>query len=128
MAESRGCRTVFCLGGGRRAAGIDLAPVPRDAARHAARNPRADRSSVVVDGVLSVGAFAGMTVEQFATKQRRAAWRRRNPARWQKRGGGVVPFWAKHDAVPVKTTDAADQLRTVMGADFKRQMLLNRPE
>ena len=78
--------------------------------------------------VLFVGAFAGMTVEQFATKQRRAAWRRRNSGRWQKRGGGVVPFRAKHDAVPVKTPDAADQLRTVMGADFKRQVLLNRPE
>ena len=77
--------------------------------------------------VLFVGALAGMTVEQLITKQRRAAWRRRNPGKWPK-GRGIVPFLAKADAVPVKGPDAADQLRTVMGATFTVQPLLNRSE
>lgn len=39
--------------------------------------------------VLLVGAFAGMTVEQFLSKKRRQAWRERNRWRWErKRSGG----------------------------------------
>ena len=76
--------------------------------------------------VLFVGALAGMTVEQLITNQRRAAWRRRNPGKWQKGSRGLsVP---KADAVPPKAPDAADQLRTVMGASFTVQPLLNRSE
>ena len=77
--------------------------------------------------VLFVGAFVGMSVEQFLSKQRRAAWRRRNSGKWEKRGREPLPFQAKADASP-KVPDAADQLRTVMKADFKAQPLLNKSE
>jgi hypothetical protein len=78
--------------------------------------------------VLFVGALAGMSVEQFVVRQRRAAWRRRKPAKWQQGGGRVLPSGARNSAVTAKAADAADQLRTVMAADFKRQVLLNRSE
>jgi hypothetical protein len=81
--------------------------------------------------VLFVGALAGMTVEQFIAKQRRAAWRARNGSRWQKKSRGKVtagPWTPKPDAVPAKAPDAADQLRPVMGADFSIQPLLNKSE
>lgn len=76
--------------------------------------------------VLFVGALAGMTVEQLITKQRRAAWRRRNPGKWQNGARGLSA--PKADAVPAKGPDAADQLRTVMGASFTVQPLLNKSE
>ncbi len=80
--------------------------------------------------VLFVGALIGMAIEQFVSKQRRAAWKRRNPGKWDKRGrdGKVLPFQPKADALPAKVPDAADQLRTVMRADFKPQPLLNQSE
>lgn len=73
--------------------------------------------------VLFVGAFFGMSVEQFVSKQRRAEWRRKNAWRWQKKGGrGSSP------AVQADKKDAADQLRAVMKADFTIQPLLNKSE
>ena len=76
--------------------------------------------------VLFVGALAGMIVEQFVSKQKRAQWRRRNAGQWG--NGGVSQFRPKHDAMAEKVPDAADQLRTVMKAEFKPQPLLNRSE
>ncbi len=80
--------------------------------------------------ILFVGAFAGMQVERFLAKQRRAAWKRRNPGGWEKRGrdGKVLPFQPKPDFAAPKVMDAADQLRTVMRADFQAQPLLNKSE
>jgi len=69
--------------------------------------------------VLFVGAIAGMTVEQLVSKRRRAAWRQRNP--WRAR----TP---RPERPPGKAPDAADQLRTVMAAQFSAQPLLNRSE
>src|SRR4028118_2367957 len=71
--------------------------------------------------VLFVGALFGVMVEQFVSKQRREAWKRRNAGRWQKPGGSAR-------LIPPKVPDAADQLRTVMRADFKAQPLLNQSE
>ena len=81
--------------------------------------------------VLFVGALAGMTVEQFAAKRRRAAWReRKKGSGWKPalRKPAVGPWSPKPDALPYKVPDAADQLRTVMGAEFTVQPLLNRSE
>jgi hypothetical protein len=79
--------------------------------------------------VLFVGALAGMIVEQLIAKQKRAEWRRKNAWRWNdKRGGKVTPFQPKPDLAPAKSVDAADQLRTVMRADFQPQPLLNKSE
>src|SRR5688572_4556436 len=85
--------------------------------------------------VLFVGALAGMWVEQFIIKQRRAAWKRKNEGRWKKGQPGARPSdvatgpWAaKLGLAPEKVPDAADQLRTVMKADFKAQPLLNKSE
>lgn len=86
--------------------------------------------------VLFVGALAGMAIEQFVSKQRRAEWRRRNAWRWEKKGrpsaiADFVPASLRtieggKPADPL--TAAADQLRTVMSAKFKPQPLLNRKE
>ncbi len=70
-----------------------------------------------------------MWVEQFISKQRRAAWKRRNEGRWKKKGDVTTGPWAaKLGLAPEKIPDAADQLRTVMKADFKAQPLLNKSE
>lgn len=59
--------------------------------------------------------------------KRRGHWRR--SSRWDKsRGGKVYPFQPRHDALPDRVSDAADQLRTVMKAEFKPQALLNKSE
>ncbi|MDP3175510.1 MAG: hypothetical protein Q8M88_13840 [Phenylobacterium sp.] len=82
--------------------------------------------------LLAVGAFAGMIAERFMSKMFRRPWRRRNPSRWGQ--GGRDPKVAKgpwpssRDQAPSKQTDAVDQLRIVMGADFTIQPLLNKSE
>jgi hypothetical protein len=82
--------------------------------------------------VLFVGALAGMAVEQFVSKQRRAAWRAKNKHRWSGKPKGAKvaagPWSPKPAVMPAKIPDAADQLRIVMGADFTIQPLLNRSE
>ncbi len=82
--------------------------------------------------VLFVGALAGMAVEQFVSKQRRAAWRAKKKPSWngKPRGAKVTagPWSSKPDTLPAKIPDAADQLRIVMGADFSIQPLLNKSE
>jgi len=83
---------------------------------------------ILLIAVLFVGAFAGMQVERLLAMQRRAAWRRRNPGKWEKRGRGGKLIQPKPDALPAKVPDAADQLRTVMKAEFKAQPLLNKSE
>ena len=60
--------------------------------------------------------------------QRKARWRRKNPGRWNKGKAKAGPWAPRHDALPPKLPDAADQLRTVMKADFKAQPLLNKSE
>ncbi|MGN6848050.1 MAG: DUF2726 domain-containing protein [Sphingomicrobium sp.] len=66
-----------------------------------------------------IGLYAGMQLEKALARERRAKWRRKN--------ADVLPLRPKHDQVP-KVPDAADQLRTVMKADFKAQPLLNKSE
>jgi hypothetical protein len=73
--------------------------------------------------ILFVGAILGIFVEKFVNWQNRREWRRR-----RERRGQVVPFQPKQDAIVPKVPDAADQLRTVMKAEFKAQPLLNRSE
>jgi hypothetical protein len=82
--------------------------------------------------VLLIGASAGVIVERILSKRRRQAWWEKNRSRWEwKRSGANVysrPSVAKPDPVAPKQPDAADQLRTVMGADFTVQPLLNKSE
>ena len=59
-------------------------------------------------------------------RKKRGRWRR-SPG-WRRRGGEVPPFRPRHDALPNRVPDAADQLRTVMRAEFKPQPLLNKSE
>jgi len=76
-----------------------------------------------------VGAMIGIWLEQFVAKQRRAEWRRRNG--WRQNGRAQIrhgPSSPKADPVLQKVVDAADQLRTVMKAEFKPQPLLNKSE
>ncbi len=78
--------------------------------------------------VLFVGALFGMAVEQFVSKQKRAAWRRRKGWDTDRHGGKGAAFAARPDPPPGKGPDAADQLRMVMQAEFKPQPLLNNSE
>ena len=78
---------------------------------------------VLFIAVLFVGAMIGIGIEKYDRWQKRRRWQER-----QGRQGKVVPFGPKADALAAKIPDAADQLRTVMKADFKAQPLLNKSE
>jgi Protein of unknown function (DUF2726) len=78
---------------------------------------------VLLVAVLFVGAIIGVYVEKFVRWQNRREWQRRKGRR-----GKVLPFKTQHDALPERVPDAADQLRTVMKAEFKPQPLLNKRE
>lgn len=75
--------------------------------------------------VLAVGAAIGIGVERFVEGQERAVrkafWRGRKSSS----GPRGVPAIEKHGQKPL---DAADQLRSVMNADFASRPLLNRSE
>ncbi|MBR0697012.1 DUF2726 domain-containing protein [Bradyrhizobium lablabi] len=91
------------------------------------------QGSLVV--IIAVAAFlAGRCSERLRARLARQAWHKRK-ARWRRgegvpfkagwrRADGVVPF--KREAAPV--TDAAEQLRLVMGAEFEKRPLLSRSE
>ena len=72
--------------------------------------------------VLIVGVLGGMQLQKLIWSMRR--YRRRWPARRSR--AELTSVGPKHDPVP--RIDAADQLRTVMMADFKAQRLLNKSE
>lgn len=79
--------------------------------------------------VLFAGALFGVAVEQFVSKQKRAQWRARNAGRWQKKGSVRAGPWSpRPDPVPAKVPTAAQQLHTVMQAEFRAQPLLNKSE
>ena len=82
--------------------------------------------------ILLVGAFAGMTFQQFRSKMRRQYWLERNRSRWEKKRIGsntARDLWLpERDPASSKQPDAADQLRVVMGATFTIQPLLNKSE
>lgn len=78
----------------------------------------------VVFAVVAVAAFK-MLERSFAPKRRR--WRGQGRGRWSG-SGKVAPYQPKADPAPSKVPDAADQLRTVMRADFAPQSLLNKRE
>lgn len=69
--------------------------------------------------VLFAGAVVGMLIEQIVGRRRRAGWRRKQP--WTARK-------FRPASGPEKAPDSADQLRTVMAAEFTAQPLLNRAE
>lgn len=80
--------------------------------------------------VLAAGAVIGMAVERLHARgqrdRRRAYWAGRNASKGRAKA---------HERIgPVKEPEvrksdlAADQLKTVMNADFRPRMLLNRPE
>jgi hypothetical protein len=85
---------------------------------------------VLLVAVLFVSGMIGIWIEQFVARQRRAEWRRRNGWRMKGRRTSVTqgPWTPKADPIPQKLADAADQLRTVMKAEFKAQRLLNKSE
>jgi hypothetical protein len=70
---------------------------------------------------LAVGIWLGMQLKVFLWRMKRGDRGRQD---WKSRRDKVVPFKPKPDKIP----DAADQLRTVMKADFKAQALLNKSE
>lgn len=79
--------------------------------------------------LLSLGGIAGMLIERLLARQRREAWKSRNQSRFKKGWGSKPQTWPSDVvASDPKPTDAADQLRIVMGADFLSQPLLNRSE
>lgn len=88
---------------------------------------------VVLAVIFLAGVLAGMVLERRLSRKRRQAWRQRNRARWarERSGGDILSgLWVapKPVSAPPKPTDAADQLRIVMKANFTIQPLLNRSE
>jgi hypothetical protein len=84
--------------------------------------------------ILLFGAFAGAAVERVRSDMQRRAWKERNRWRWERKQQPPKPSiengsWSQRPAiVPQRPTDAADQLRIVMGASFTAQPLLNKSE
>lgn len=80
--------------------------------------------------MFAVGAFIGVQFEKTMARQRKAEWRRRKGFRWGRPNplSEVSAYKPRPDAVLEKVPDAADQLRTVMRAEFKAQPLLNKSE
>jgi hypothetical protein len=72
---------------------------------------------------LIIGVFAGMQLQKIIWQFNRGGRRH-----WKNRRGKVGTFQPKPDVISEKRIDAADQLRTVMRADFKAQPLLNKSE
>ena len=83
---------------------------------------------VLLVAILFVGAVIGIQIEKFVRWQNRREWQRRKGRGGKGRWDKTLPFQPKADAIPQKVPDAADQLRTVMKADFKAQPLLNKSE
>jgi uncharacterized membrane-anchored protein YhcB (DUF1043 family) len=80
----------------------------------------------LIVAALLVGITSGAAFERLLlSKLRRRAWRAKNAARWEERR---KRFSEAKQPVATKYTDAADQLRIVMGANFTVQPLLNKSE
>jgi hypothetical protein len=82
--------------------------------------------------VLGIGAVAGMIAERLVARFSRQAWRQKWRSRWKRKAyrssietGPKRPSRGQELPGP---TDAAEQLRIVMGADFTTQPLLNKGE
>lgn len=81
----------------------------------------------LIAAALLVGMTVGAAFERLVlTKLRRQAWRAKYAAPWEGRGRGRAS--TTKEPVRAKLTDAADQLRIVMGANFTVQPLLNKSE
>jgi len=79
-----------------------------------------------------IGIGVGIGIERFRSRLRRDAWRRRSAWRLVERNGvrgtSKPPQASPGIPPPPRPTDAADQLRIVMGATFTLQPLLNKSE
>src|SRR5436190_10581874 len=83
---------------------------------------------VVLVSVFSIGVFIGITAEQYFSRMRRSAWRKRNRSLWDKKQGGPTADKPWSTLQPNQPPDASDQLRIVMGAAFTIRAVLNRGE
>jgi hypothetical protein len=84
---------------------------------------------ILLVAILFIGAFTALLLNELLAKQRRTKWRNRN--RWRSGNQDRVargPWQTKGGLQSDKITDAADQLRTVMDAEFTVQPLLNKSE
>lgn len=78
---------------------------------------------------LLAGAALGVAVERARAAQRREKWQSRNGWRERRdRASNNVAVGPWPPDLQAKPSDAADQLRVVMGADFVPQPLLNKSE
>lgn len=90
------------------------------------------KNPVLPIAIWLVGIGVGIGIERFLSRLRREAWRRRNASRIVERNGvrepiRLAPTFSGSPPAP-RLTDAADQLRVVMGAAFTPQPLLNKSE
>jgi hypothetical protein len=77
---------------------------------------------------LAAGTLFAMFIQQIAIEIRRRRWRKRDRGRsnnWSRPGSNARGSWTRKTS---QAPDAADQLRTVMGAEFSIQPLLNKSE
>jgi hypothetical protein len=86
---------------------------------------------VLLAAVVGFGVVLGIVLADMGSQARRQAWRERNRKRFdnQQRPAEILSgLWPPKPEPTPKPLDAADQLRTVMGATFTIQPLLNRSE
>ena len=72
--------------------------------------------------------FALKLLEAKLGRKKRGGWQRRRGRRWQGDGRGWIATPNIDAVLAGRQPDAADQLRTVMRADFEAQPLLNKSE
>ena len=77
------------------------------------------RDTTLILLVLAAGVWLGMQLKVFLWQMKRGS-----RPQWKGKRDKVLPFQPPREKLP----DAADQLRTVMKADFKAQPLLNKSE
>jgi len=77
------------------------------------------RDTTLILLVLAAGVWLGMQLKVFLWQMKRGS-----RSQWKGKRDKVLPFQPPREKLP----DAADQLRTVMKADFKAQPLLNKSE
>jgi len=93
---------------------------------HAVRSQIADGLPILLG--IAIFLIALKWLETRFSRRYRRRWRGSGRRKWQSRRDNVSRFEPKHAPEVTKMQSAADQLRTVMQADFRARPLLNKSE
>ena len=93
---------------------------------HAVRSQIADGLPILLG--IAIFLIALKWLEARVPRRNRRRWHGHGRRKWQSRRDNVSRFEPKHAPEVTKMQSAADQLRTVMQADFRARPLLNKSE